>query len=218
MNAVIPLLRSTSASTISIAALFIRRFVAVALACCIAASAHAGTAGLVNGDFEFDLAGWDLSGAPSPTWSMLDVAGNPGSGSVMLFNADILANARVYPLRQCIALYAPGTYVVEADGFLPAGHPGGRLVVSYATHASLDCSGGFNAGGGYFLQSNGSWVHGTTNIVVGSGTLSLDVSLGIEKDVGGGLISGNIDAVHVFNRDPIFSSGFEGPDLPSPPM
>ena len=218
MNSVIPLLRTPSTSTISIATPFNRRFVAIALACCIAASADAGTPGLANGNFDLDLSGWDLSGTPPPTWSMLDVTGNPGSGSVMLLNADMQTMARVYPLRQCIAFYAPGTYVVEADGFLPAGHPGGRLVVSYATHTMPGCTGGTQSLGGYFLQSNGSWVHGSANIVIGAGIQSLDVSLGIEKDLGGGLLSGNIDAVHAFNRDPIFSSGFEGPDLPSPPM
>ncbi len=179
-----------------------------------AQGAHAGTPGVANGDFDLDLSGWDLSGTQPPNWAMLDVAGNAGSGSVMLFNAEAQASARVYPLRQCIALSAPGIYAIEADGFLPTGHPSGRLVVSYASHAQSDCSGGINSSGGYFLQGNGSWAHGTANIVLNPGINYLDISLGIEKDAGGGLLSGNIDAVHVINRDSIFSNGFEAPDLP----
>ena len=195
-----------------------RRLACVALVLVVAttASAHAGTPGLANGDFDSDLSGWDLSGTPAPAWAALDLDGNPGSGSAVLFNTETQTNARVYPLRQCIAFPGPGIVSIEAAGILPAGHVGGRLVLSYISRSIPDCTGGFNAAGGYFLQSNGSWVHGSANLVLNPGPNYIEVSLGIEKDAAGGSLSGNIDAVHVIDRDRIFANGFEAPDLPSP--
>lgn len=210
MNALIRLFRMARGS---IHAQLGRFFVALALAC-LAHSAYAGTSGVANGDFDLDLSGWDLSGSPVPFWSTLDHEGDPASGSVALSNSDAQANVRVYPLRQCIALSGPGTYAVAADGLLPAGHLSGRLVLSYSSRSISDCSGGFNFSGGYFLQSNGNWMHGTANIILNPGLNYIEVSLGIEKDAAGGSLTGNFDAVHLIDRDRIFSSGFEAPDLP----
>ena len=180
----------------------------------LASTAQAGTAVVVNGNFDTSLLGWDLSGTPAPTWSMLDYQNNPGSGSALLSNAEAQAGARLYPLRQCVSLATAGSHAIEADGFLPAGHAGGRLVVSFATRAVADCSGGANSLGGYFVQSNGSWVHGSMDFVVNPPFTYLDVTLGIEKDGAGGLLSGNLDAVQVIDRERIFAHGFEVADLP----
>jgi hypothetical protein len=180
----------------------------------LASTAQAGTAVVVNGNFDTSLLGWDLSGTPAPTWSMLDYQNNPGSGSALLSNAEAQAGARLYPLRQCVSLATAGSHAIEADGFLPAGHAGGRLVVSFATRAVADCSGGANSLGGYFVQSNGSWVHGSMDFVVNPPFTYLDVTLGIEKDGAGGLLSGNFDAVQVIDRERIFANGFEVADLP----
>ncbi|OJY97205.1 MAG: hypothetical protein BGP25_13075 [Lysobacterales bacterium 63-13] len=180
----------------------------------LASTAQAGTAVVVNGNFDTSLLGWDLSGTPAPTWSMLDYQNNPGSGSALLSNAEAQAGARLYPLRQCVSLATAGSHAIEADGFLPAGHAGGRLVVSFATRAVADCSGGANSLGGYFVQSNGSWVHGSMDFVVNPPFTYLDVTLGIEKDGAGGLLSGNFDAVQVIDRERIFANGFEVAGLP----
>ncbi len=180
----------------------------------LASTAQAGTAVVVNGNFDTSLLGWDLSGTPAPTWSTLDYQNNPGSGSALLSNAEAQAGARLYPLRQCVSLATAGSHAIEADGFLPAGHAGGRLVVSFATRAVADCSGGANSLGGYFVQSNGSWVHGSMDFVVNPPFTYLDVTLGIEKDGAGGLLSGNFDAVQVIDRERIFANGFEVADLP----
>ena len=187
---------------------------AVMIASVVCIPSFAGTPGLVNADFDANLTGWILSGPPFPAWSMLDYLGNPNSGSAELRNDSSQPNIRLYPLHQCVALFGPGTYAIEADGFLPAGHVGGRFIVSFSSRAIPDCSGGINGAGGYFLQSNGAWTHQSANIIVNPGFTYLDVSLGIEKDDGGRLLIGNIDAVHVINRERIFSNGFEAPDLP----
>ena len=177
----------------------------------LASTAQAGTAVVVNGNFDTSLLGWDLSGTPSPSWSMLDYQNNPGSGSALLSNAEAQAGARIYPLRQCVSLATAGSHAIAAEGFLPAGHAGGRLVVSYATRAVADCSGGANSLGGYFVQSNGSWVHGSMNFVANPPYTYLELTLGIEKDAAGGLLSGNFDAVQVIDRERIFANGFEIP-------
>ena len=176
--------------------------------------AQAATTDIVNGHFDTSLSGWDLSGTPAPAWSMLDYQNNPGSGSAMLFNGEAQGGARVYPMRQCISVATAGSHALEADGFLPAGHAGGRLVVSYATRAVANCSGGANSLGGYFLQTNGAWVHGSINFVINPPYTYLEVTLGIEKDDAGGLLSGNLDAVQVIDRERIFAHGFEVEDLP----
>lgn len=190
------------------------RLVAIALACAITTFAQAGTVGVANGDFDSDLSGWELSSTPLPVWSTLDYVGNPGSGSVQLFNTAAQANARVYPLRQCVVLTGPGAYAIEADGYLPAGHVGGRLVLSYSGRVISDCTGSFNFAGGRFLQSNGAWAHVSANINLTPGPNYIEVLLGIEKDAGGGMLAGNIDAVHLINREQIFLNGFEAADLP----
>ncbi len=184
---------------------------AILFAMALASTAHAGTAAVVNGHFDTSLLGWDLSGTPSPSWSMLDYQNNPGSGSALLSNAEAQAGARIYPLRQCVSLATAGSHAIAAEGFLPAGHAGGRLVVSYATRAVADCSGGANSLGGYFVQSNGSWVHGSMNFVANPPYTYLELTLGIEKDAAGGLLSGNFDAVQVIDRERIFANGFEIP-------
>ncbi len=185
---------------------------ALLFATALASTAQAGTADIVNGNFDTSLLGWDLSGTPSPIWSMLDYQNNPGSGSALLSNAEAQAGARVYPMRQCVSVATAGSHALEADGFLPAGHAGGRLVVSYATRAVANCSGGANSLGGYFLQSNGAWVHGSINFVINPPYTYLDVTLGIEKDDAGGLLSGNLDGVQVIDRERIFAHGFEVTD------
>ena len=218
MSAQVPGSRRGSILMKSSRACLTRRLVAIVLGCAATTSAYAGTAGVTNGDFNTDLSGWDLSGIPAPAWTTPDHEGNPGSGSVMLSNAEAQTNARVYPLRQCVALSGPGALSIEAAGVLPAGHVGGRLVISYGGRAFSDCSGGYNFAGGYFLQSNGNWVHGSANITLNPGPNYIEVLLGIEKDGAGGSLTGNIDAVQIRDRDRIFAGGFEAPDLRSPPL
>ena len=176
--------------------------------------AIAGTAGVANGEFDVDLTGWTLAGPPFAAWSMLDYQGSPSSGSASLSNDAPQPGVRLYPLRQCVHLPAAGRYRIEAQGFLPVGHPAGRLVVSLASHAIADCSGGSNLGVGYFLSSNGNWQYGSIEFNIESGFNYVDLSLGIEKNAAGGSLVGNIDAVRLIYREVIFASGFEAVDLP----
>lgn len=194
-----------------------KRFILASLVgASIPAIAMAGTAGLVNGEFDTDLNGWTQSGPPFPAWSMLDYQGNVASGSAVLANESAQGGVRLYPIRQCVHLADPGSYRIEADGWLPQDHPGGRLVVSISGRAQSDCSGGSNPAAGAFLNSNGTWQHTAFNITIIDPFLYLDLWLGIEKDAAGGLLTGNVDGVHVVYREPIFADGFDVGDLPSP--
>lgn len=164
---------------------------------------------LVNGDFASNLTGWTIdSSSPLPTWSALDYQGNATSGSALLTNDGVDPNVRLYPLRQCIQIL-PGAYQLVASGYLASGHTGGRLVVSYGLRATADCSGGYYAGGGFYLESNGAWQQAGYPLTVQDRPVnSLEVLLGIEKDAAGGELQGNIDGVKVLGDD-IFSDGFE---------
>lgn len=184
---------------------------ALLFATALASTAQAGTADIVNGNFDTSLLGWDLSGSPSPTWSMLDYQNNPGSGSALLSNAEAQAGARVYPMRQCVSVATAGSHALEADGFLPAGHAGGRLVVSYATRrGQLQRRSQFI--GRLFPAKQrrlGAWQHQLRH----QPALHLSRGhLGIEKDDAGGLLSGNLDGVQVIDRERIFAHGFEVTD------
>jgi hypothetical protein len=180
----------------------------------IPAIAMAGTAGLVNGEFDTDLDGWTQSGPPFPAWSMLDYQGNGASGSAVLANDSAEGGVRLYPVRQFVHLANPGSYRIEADGWLPQDHPGGRLVLSISGRAQADCSGGNNPAAGAFLDSNGSWQHAALTITIIAPFNYLDIGLGIEKDAAGGLLTGNVDGVHVVYREAIFADGFEARDQP----
>jgi hypothetical protein len=173
------------------------------------ASALSQPSGIVNGEFDSDLGGWSLSGPPFPGWSMLDHQGNAASGSAELLNDSGQVNVRLYPLHQCIALALPGSYRLEARGYLPAGHDSGRLVVSYGGRVNPDCSGGGNPVGGFFVQSNGSWQQQSANVIFIEPFLYLDLSLGIEKDAGNGALIGNFDGIRLIYREIVFADGFD---------
>ena len=182
---------------------------AAALVLCLAGSvAVAGNVDVYNGEFDADLAGWSLSGPPFPAWSMLDYQGNALSGSATLSNDAGEANIRLVPLRQCVYFPGAGSYRIEAQGFLPAGHPGGRLLVSLTSHSPADCSGGTNLSAGFFLNSNGNWQYGSIDVNIISGFNYVNLMLAIEKDAAGGNLVGNIDAVRAIYRERIFANGF----------
>jgi hypothetical protein len=193
-----------------------RRCLAALLLWVVGHSALAGTAGVANGEFDADLSGWTLAGPPLPGWSMFDYLDNPASGSVELTNDAAQASARFYPLRQCVYLPAAGSYRVQAQGYLPVGHPGGRLVISLSGHVASDCSGGSNPALGYFVSSNGNWQYGSADFTIIPGVNHLEILLGIEKDEAGGSLVGNLDGIRLIYRELIFANSFEVGNLPSP--
>lgn len=165
---------------------------------------------LANGDFDTDLSEWMVSGSPTPMWTPTDYAGNAGSGSALIGNADAAANVRLFPLRRCVVL-TPGPYLLSAHGLIDSGQSAGRLVLSYSLRSNTDCSGGVYAGGGVFVQGDGSWrAEQIPLIAMNLPANSLEIILGIEKDPAGGTLQGYFDGIEL-RDDRIFVDGFDGP-------
>ena len=91
-------------------------------------------AGLQNGTFNTNTAGWTPSAGATATWNMNDSSGSAQSGSLDLkVTADSQAAA-----VQCISAVAGATYQFQAETLLPAGGSG---YASLWFYSSNDCSG-----------------------------------------------------------------------------
>jgi hypothetical protein len=131
----------------------------------------AGTTGgaqelIVNGDFDSDLSGWDVSVAPGTTWAPFDYAG-ASSGSALFTNDMTTADAATINLTQCVVLAKPGRYVVSANGYLPAGQALGNLYVNSILHIpTITCQSLGDAHGFLLPATIGSWSQETTSIEI----------------------------------------------------
>lgn len=183
-----------------------------------ASAAPVNTQNLVaNGDFATGLGGWDFPDA-TPTWTSFDIHGAAGSGSAYFLNTQAASGIRQYVLKQCIPITQRGTYIFGASGFTPTGQASaGDLVGSYLMdlhHA--DCSGGYNAAGGFYMTSLGVWTaYATTtpsnpamNVFSLNPDASIEVELAVEKTPTGGSFGGYFDAAYLI-RDTLFLDGFE---------
>lgn len=191
-------------------------FLLAAAVASIACTAHAQNL-LANGNFDTDLSEWNMPDA-TPSWSSLDVDASPASGSAYFVNTQADANARQVVLLQCIAITEPGVYVFGAAAYTPTGQAGtGYLVGSYAVdlhHA--DCSGGWSAAGGFFMQSLGEWQRYAATggmyplLIVPSlnPEASILILFAVEKTEAGGSFGGHFDAAYLI-RDTIFDDGFD---------
>ena len=171
---------------------------------------------IVNGDFDSDLSGWNVSDAPRTAWAPFDYAGAP-SGSALLTNDMPGADAATTNLTQCVVLAKPGRYIVSANGYLPAGQASGMLYVNAALYLpSTTCQSLGNTALGFYLPATiGAWSsQGSTNVELDDidvlAGASIEVRVGIQKTPAGGSIQGYIDAVRVI-YDPVFVDGFEPP-------
>lgn len=186
----------------------------LAVALCAGASAQNL---LSNGDFDNGamLSGWQFPDA-TPVWSSFDVNASASSGSAFGTNAQVDAGTRAFVLRQCVSISQSGLYVLGASGYTPTGQGSGNLVANATALTSADCSGTSAIfTGGFFIPSVGQWqsfTSGTALVVPSPFTppLSIQVSLGIDKDAAGGSFSGYFDRLFLV-RDAIFADGFEAP-------
>jgi hypothetical protein len=132
----------------------------------LAASSRAEAQELfVNGQFDQNIAGWELLSVPSPAWVPQDVQGNPlsGAASVSNPNAGITTN-----LRQCITLPARGYYRLKFSAIaLPPEQSAqsranvrgiGSVSVAYHVLQGGTCSSGaFVDGGNELIQAGQGW-------------------------------------------------------------
>lgn len=174
---------------------------------------------VANGDFATSvaLADWDFPDA-TPTWMAFDINAAPASGSAYFLNTQAAAGVRQQVLKQCIPITQKGTYIFGVAGYTPTGQASsGNLVGSYAMdlhHA--DCSGGYNAIGGFYMPSLGAWTtYSTTtpanppmNVSALLPEASILVELGVEKAPANGSFGGYFDAAYLV-RDTLFMDGFE---------
>jgi len=171
---------------------------------------------IINGDFNSDLSGWNVSDAPGTTWAPFDYAA-ASSGSALFTNDMPDAGAATTNLTQCVVLAKPGRYLVSANGYLPAGQSSGMLYVNAVLYLpSTTCTSLGSTPLGFNLPATiGAWSSQQSAIIelddidVLAGA-SIDVRVGIQKTSAGGSIQGYIDAVRVI-YDTVFVDGFERP-------
>jgi hypothetical protein len=170
---------------------------------------------LVNGDFDSDLSGWNVSDAPGTAWAPFDYAG-ASSGSALFTNAMPTVDAASTNLTQCVVLAKPGRYLVSAKGYLPAGQSSGMLYVNAALYLpSTTCQSLGSTPLGFFLPATiGAWSSQERSIELDDidvlAGASVEVRVGIQKTSADGSIQGYLDAVHV-TYDSVFVDGFEPP-------
>jgi hypothetical protein len=188
----------------------------VALALLAASSSGGAQQLLVNGDFDSDLSGWNVSDAPGTTWAAFDYAG-ASSGSARFTNDMPGADTASTNLTQCVVLAKPGRYFVSANGYLPAGQASGMLYVNAVLHLpSTTCQSFGSTPLGFYLPATiDAWSSQQGTIIelddidVLAGA-SIELRVGIQKTSAGGSIQGYIDGVRVI-YDAVFVDGFEPP-------
>jgi hypothetical protein len=167
---------------------------------------------LSNGSFDTDLGGWQFKDA-TPTWSPMDIDGSPNSGSAYAVNAQASSGTQLVVLSQCVPITLAGAYVVQAWGYAATGQASGHLVGSYTLDVNhTDCSGGFVALGGNYINSAGQWASFNSGAIIVTyppqPSMSINVALRVDKSDAGGSFAGYFDDVSLV-RDTIFDGGFE---------
>jgi hypothetical protein len=172
---------------------------------------------MVNGQFDQDLAGWELLSVPAPTWVPQDVQGNPLSGSASFSHP----SAGITPnLRQCITLPARGYYRLNFSAIaLPPEQSAqnlknargiGSVSVAYQVLQGGTCSsGGFVDGGNELILAGQGW---RSFEVVLSANDELPMILGVSVSTFNNNTSnqvGWVDALSLTLDDRIHFDGFE---------
>jgi hypothetical protein len=195
------------------------RFAPFFLAGAAASIAHAAIAQnlLANGDFDSDLSGWNAPEV-TPTWSSFDVDASTASGSAWFANTQAGAGVRQVVIAQCIPITQTGAYIFGGAAYTPTGQAStGYLVGSYLVDVHhADCSGGWSAVGGFFMNSPDQWTRYATTggfyrpLIVDSlnPDASILVEFSVEKTDADGSFGGYFDAIYLI-RDTLFFDGFD---------
>jgi hypothetical protein len=151
---------------------------------------------LVNGNFASDLSSWEATSPIAVTWRPVDVASNPNSGSAFALIPAGPPSQRLV-LQQCVPISSAGTYVLMADGFIPAGQGRGDLLMWYEGYFSRDCGFGEGLGGsgGALVGSVNAWSRAIRVIPIPPGTAgSILIRLYVDKSTRG-IFAGYFDNV-----------------------
>ncbi len=161
-----------------------------------------------NGEFSTALDGWRATGDGTASPSPDDIDGDPASGSARLRNALPDAGTRTFPLEQCVALTAPGTYLIGGSARVDPAQVGGRAQITVVAYGNPDCTGSIRGAGGLFVSRASVWTAVTF-------TYSVDIAqsfllrLGVDKPGAGGMLEVQVDDVFVELTPLLFRNDFE---------
>jgi len=149
---------------------------------------------VVNPGFDHDLSGWaatNLPGLHTTSWSPLDAALSPNSGSLLAENVSSTAANPQVVAAQCIDTVAGQKYWLRAKVFIPSGQAStGRALIS-AIPGSGTCASPtfpFGVGGGLAFTAVGSLADSGTVVTAppGFGRMVLQV-IDLKDPAGGSL-------------------------------
>ncbi len=151
--------------------------------------AWAGTASsqslLINPEFDTDLGGWTLGGAPPPVWDAFDIDDSATSGSALLTNSLAGEMTEVVALSQCFNLPLPVSFEFGISGYIPGGQmTSGSVVVRLNQHRDPDCTGGLGGTSGRFVvqsPTEDAWDGVVGSQVLLAGVDSVRFEVGIRK-------------------------------------
>ena len=136
---------------------------------------------VVNGDFNADLTSWVANSAVSSFDAAQNIAGSPGSGSMLVINP--IGNGNTVSMSQCInAAIAAGSYDFGGWILQPPGQSGsGAAGVAAVLHDAPGCSGNVVA----FLNApilvpSNQWALRTATIMAPAGVASVRIDLRID--------------------------------------
>ncbi len=161
---------------------------------------------VIDGGFASGLTSWRLTGEGSAATSIDDINNDPSSGSVLLRNAEIVANTRTHPIDQCITINLPGEYVIGASSRIEASQAPGRATLSYQLYTGSNCDGGIGSGGGRFIPPAPTWTAIEFFFRIDIVPVTLLVRIGVDKPDAEGSLEFQADQVYL---EPVFRSGFE---------
>ncbi len=191
----------------------VRLAVSLVLVALLAAAPARAANLLSNPHFATSLAGWEATG-PNASWSPVDVAGSPTSGSARAVNDGTNGSFSGIYLRQCVPVVAGTTYEVGFQAMLPAGQDrtGGAGGVFYI-YQEPGCPLGHTVIGGGTLDSVtdlGSWEDVHASFTAPAGSRSAFLMFSVAKTEAGGQLAAHFDDAFVCPSGACEDSGLEG--------
>jgi hypothetical protein len=189
--------------------------IAIGLTASLVATAAWGQNLLINPDFDWDVAWWEVETYVSLAWSPIDASGHPWSGSAEVTNAHP-GQLQGTGISQCVSWppVIPGaTYDFAGSAFIPDGQSRtGDAMIGLRWYDGPDCAG--SSVGDQPRRSTavvGSWERlEALDEIAPAGAVSVLFLAFPSKIEAGGTLVAHFDELH-FSRS-IFHNGFETGD------
>ncbi|MGE5233129.1 MAG: hypothetical protein ACM3OB_03385 [Acidobacteriota bacterium] len=170
---------------------------------------------VVNPGFDHDLSGWaatNIPGLHTTSWSPLDAAGSPSSGSLLADNVSSTATNPQVVATQCIDTVPGQKYWLRAKVFIPSGQGAtGRALIS-AVPGSGTCASPafpFGVGGGFGVTAVGTLTDTGVTVTAPPGFGRMVLQLIDLKDPAGG-------SLRIYYDDFVFAPTSTAPCTASP--